>query len=69
VLQLHDPPGVTKRYHFDDLLVYIPRPGTYPELRAGTKTEKRVEYGRGAIGVLEKIRIAGQRAFDLSDLG
>ena len=27
VRQLHDPPGVTKRYHLDDLLLYITRNG------------------------------------------
>ena len=69
VWQLHDPPGATKRFHFDDLLVYIPRTGTYAELGAGSRTEKGVEYVRGAMGVLENIGIAGQRAFDLSDLG
>ena len=69
VRQLHDPPGVTKRYHFDDLLVYLPRTGAYPELGAGKRLEKGVEYVRGAMGVLENMGIAGQRAFDLSDMG
>lgn len=69
VRQLYDPPGVTKRYHFDDLLVYIPRTSSYPGLEKGNETASGVEYIRGAMGVIEHMGVSGQRAFDLSGMG
>ena len=67
VRQLHDPPGHTKRFHFDDLLVYIPRTNNYP----GSGSESRrgaVVYERGAMGAVNGIWQSGQRAFDLGDI-
>jgi len=49
VRQLHDPPSITKRYHFDDLLVYIPR--DREKFPGGEDTNERgVVYERGAMG-------------------
>ena len=30
IRQLHDPPGITKRFHLDDLIVYVPRGHDFP---------------------------------------
>jgi len=70
VHQLHEPPGKTKRYHLDDLLLYIPRDSHYPTSSTdGSMGEKAVEYERGAMGEVQGIWGVGQRAFDLGDLG
>ena len=67
VRQLHDPPGITKRYHFDDLLVYIPRNRElFPRCEAAA--EKGVVYERGAMGDVGGFWQAGQRGFDMGEL-
>ena len=69
VRQLHNPPGVTKRFHLDDLLLYIPRNEKYPE--EGERTEEKMsgmEYARGAMGDVQGVWRLGQRAFDVTDL-
>ena len=63
VRQLHDPPTITKRYHLDDLVVYVPRnPST--TLPA---TGRAVVYSRDAFGAPVAF-VDGQRAFHL-DVG
>ncbi|KAG0127111.1 hypothetical protein HOY82DRAFT_542187 [Tuber indicum] len=69
VRQLHDPPGTTKRYHLDDLLLYIPRTKDYPSLGDKLGGVGALEYERGAMGDVRGIWQVGQRGFDLSDLG
>ena len=70
VRQLHDPPGVTKRYHFDDLLVFVSRDKEFPTARFEELGERvgAVQYSRDAMreaGVWSE----GQRGFDLTDIG
>jgi len=66
VRQLHDPPGITKRYHFDDLLVFVPRNTEFLNRTLVDVEESRVVYERGAMGDIGEIYQAGQRAFDMS---
>ena len=68
VRQLHHPPGQTKRYHFDDLLVYVPRTSDYPSGFHSITRSGAVVYERGAMGDVNGIWHVGQRGFDLSDL-
>ena len=68
VRQLHHPPGQTKRYHFDDLLVYVPRTSDYPSGIHSIEKSGAVVYERGAMGDVNGIWHVGQRGFDLSDL-
>jgi hypothetical protein len=60
---LHDPPGHTKRWHVEDLRVYVSRDSmTFPIVT-------KVSYGRDAFGSLSPGTLGtGQRAFDLSDV-
>jgi len=73
IRQLHDPPNITKRYHIDDLVVYVPRSASKPtvEREPVDKSTGGVEWLRGAVGevgeVGEVLR-SGQRAYDLSGL-
>lgn len=69
VRQLHDPPGRTKCYHFDDLLVYLPRTSNYPGGNHDHTGRRGVVYERGALGDANGVWQAGQRSFNLSDLG
>ena len=69
VRQLHHPPGHTKRYHFDDLLVYVPRTNDYPGGEHSGAERRAVVYERGAMGDVNGIWQVGQRGFNLSDLG
>ena len=60
VRQLHDPPTITKRYHLDDLVVYVPRdPST-----AFPTADRAVAYSRDAFGAPVAF-VDGQRAFHL----
>jgi len=67
ICQLHDQPGVTKRFHFDDLLVYVPGTSDYLKATMGDGSTPAVEYIRGAMGNVNGIWREGQRGFDLSD--
>ena len=67
--QLHDPPGRTKRYHFDDLLIYVPRSDHYPKAGSSGGPGGAVVYERGAMGHVNEIWQVGQWSFDLCDLG
>ena len=70
VRQLHDPPGHTKRYHLDDLLLYIPR-DSYPQPQSGPPALQVpvVSYSRDAMGAVDGSCCIGQRAFDFTDIG
>jgi len=60
---LHDPPGHTKRWHIEDLRVYI----RWSDQMFLVVT--RVAYDRDAFGSLLPGGLGtGQRAFDLSDV-
>ena len=65
VRHLHDPPGKTKRFHFDDLVPFVSRSDDFPS--AGT-VSPAVEYTRDALSGSQTGWTSGQRAFDLSDL-
>src|SRR5437588_9709936 len=66
--QLHDPPGITKRYHFDDVLLYVPRDSDYPTSHQAGKGSRVVEYSRQAMGDVGGVWCVGRRAFDFTDL-
>ena len=70
VRQLHDPPGTTKRFHLDDLIVYVPRSHNYPSTATGVgePASSPVEYVRGAMGEIDGAWQVGQRAYDMSDV-
>ena len=68
VRQLHEPPGMTKRYHFDDLLVYIPRSNDYPSAVISQDHNNAVAYERGAFGKASVSWQVGQRSFNMEDL-
>ena len=60
---IHSPPTTAKRYHIDDLLVYVDRSKhTFPLIRSGANCAQNV------FGDLPETLAPGQRAFDLSDL-
>ncbi|KAG0137864.1 hypothetical protein HOY82DRAFT_535198 [Tuber indicum] len=59
VRQLHEPPGATKRYHFDDLLVYIPRTADFPSTEVIQKPVRPVEYARDAMGDVQGLSELG----------
>ena len=72
---LHDPPSRAKRYHIDDLRIYVPRAarpttslpaedgGGEPSVQTAT-----IAYSRKSMGDFPGTFRTGQRAFDLSDL-
>ena len=47
VRQLHDPPTITKRYHLDNLIIYVPRD---PSMALLSAVGRAVAYSRDAIG-------------------
>ena len=49
VRQLHDPPTITKRYHLDDLVVYVPHD---PTMALPSAVGRAVAYSRDAFGAL-----------------
>ena len=63
VRQIHDPPTITKRYHLDDLVVFVPRDPS----AALPATGRAVIYSRDAFGAPVTF-VDGQRAFHL-DVG
>ena len=76
---LHDPPSRAKRYHIDDLRVYITRNGdtrsanapkdsSVPSDEATTSRIATITYSRTAMGDSPGLFVGGQRAFDLTDL-
>lgn len=74
---LHDPPSRAKRYHIDDLWIYIARKAsvsTDPTISAdsngrdSTMVPATVTYSRTAMGDKPGAFVIGQRAFDLTDL-
>lgn len=65
VRQLHDPPRITKRYHFNNLLVFVPRNREFLNSTLAEVDESGVVYERGAMGDIGGIYQAGQRAFDM----
>lgn len=70
VRQLHDPPELTKRFHIDDLILYVPRTNDYPH-HEGEISEignPGVEYIRGAMGDTVGGGQVGQRGFDITDV-
>jgi len=69
VRQLHDPPGVTKCYHFDDLLVFVSRDREFPAAQFQRRGEGvgAVWYSRDAMGETG-VWSEGQRGFDLTDI-
>ena len=70
VRQLHDPPGVTKRYHLDDLLLFVSHDKRYPAPQFQEQGDRvgAVQYSRNAMGEAG-IWSEGQRGFDLTDIG
>ena len=70
VHQLHDPPGKTKRFHLDDLLLYIPHDSDYPKRAVGEPDvpATRIQYSRAAMGNVQLVLGMGGRGFDLSDI-
>ena len=70
VRQLHDPPGVTKRYHLDDLLLFVSRDKRYPAPQFQKQGDRvgAVQYSRDAMDEAG-IWSEGQRGFDLTDIG
>lgn len=68
VRQLHDPPGKTKRFHFDDLLLYVPRKGSSARPVREEANSQAVQYERGAMRDVQGVWGVGQRSFDLGDL-
>ena len=69
VRQLHEPPGSTKRFHFNDLLLYTPRSENYPMVTEEVEGEVRaVSYERGTMGDVQGVWRVGQRVFDVSDI-
>jgi hypothetical protein len=77
IRSLHDPPSRAKRYHIDDLRIYIPRspceriaarqpdPERSNDQSIATAT---ITYSRTAMGNFPGAFRPGQRAFDFSDL-
>ena len=61
VRQLHDPPTITKRYHLDDLVVYVSR---NPSTALSSAVGRSVVYSRDAFGATVAF-VDGQRAFHL----
>ena len=68
VRKLHDPPGKTKRFHLDDLLLCIPRNSDYPKQAVGEPNVPAIQYSRAAMGEVQLVSSIGQRGFDLSDI-
>ena len=68
VRQLHDPPGKSKRFHFDDLLLYVPREGSCARPAREESESLAVQYERGAMGDVQGVWSVGQRSFDLGDI-
>jgi len=70
VRQLHYPPGNTKRYHLDDLLLYIPRDSHTPPLSGLQAPQVPVfGYSGDVMGAVDASFRIGQRAFDYTDIG
>jgi len=71
IRQLHDPPNITKRFHLDDLILYVPRSDDYPSQASGVgkPAASGVEYVRGAMGDISGAWQVGQRGYDMSDVG
>ncbi|KAG0134934.1 hypothetical protein HOY82DRAFT_601820 [Tuber indicum] len=54
--QLHDTPGITKRYHLDNLLLFVPRTHDYPSaIDPLAATIPVVEYERDAMGDVQVV--------------
>jgi len=68
VRQLHKPPDRMKRYHIDDLVIYIPRTHDYPHLKGIGGQVNGVEYAREAMENVAGVWRIGQPAYDLCDL-
>ena len=75
IRSLHDPPSRAKRYHIDDLRIYVPRTGeTFDRKSIGDQIVDdnaniaTITYSRTAMGDVPGTLRSGQRAFDLSDL-
>ena len=70
IRSLHEPSSKAKRYHIDDLRIYLPRnPKDFEE--TGVRQEiaaTTITYSRSAMGDVPGIPYLGQRAFDFSDL-
>jgi len=69
VRQLHDPPGVTKRFHLDDLLLFVSRDRQANRAEFEEGSVGSVQYSRDAMGEVTGIWSEGQRGFDLTDIG
>ena len=68
VRQHHDPPGKTKRFHFDDLLLYVPRENSYAGPVSKETESQVVQYERGGMGDVQGVWNVGQRSIDLGDI-
>jgi len=69
VRQLHNPPGVTKLYHHDDLLSFVSSNREYPAAQFQKPRDGvgAVQYSRDAMGEAS-VWSEGQRGFDLTDI-
>jgi len=67
VRQLYNPPGITKRFHLDDLLLYIPRDKESFPLPHHPSVPV-VSYSRTAMGAVDGSFTVNRRAFDFGDI-
>jgi len=56
-----------KRFHLEDLLLYVPRDSNYPRGPVDA-SGRAVEYLRGAMGEVQGVRSVGQPAFNMGDI-
>ena len=68
VRHLHDPPGLTKRYHFADLLLFVPRGSDFPSFQPTHSIGQAVHYSRDTMGAMVGATTMGQCGFDLTDV-
>jgi len=70
VRHLYHTPEHTKRFHIDDLILYVPRTNDYPSEARQTPGYRSggVEYLRGAMGYAVGVGSVGQRGFDITDV-
>ena len=70
VWPLYDTPELTKRFHIDDLILYVPRTNDYPSEARQTPGYRSggVEYLRGVMGYAVGVGSVGQRGFDIMDV-
>jgi len=67
VRRLYDPPAITKRFHLDDLLLYIPQDqDSFPLPHHPSVLV--VSYSRTAMGAVDGSFTVNRRAFDFTDI-